>query len=455
MRACILQDCSKYSSMIRFSLRNISDRIIGIIIFLSFCQLLSGQSKINTSQYSFRASVVKVNITPTEPQNLLGYSPRKSTAILDSLYHRIVILDDGRIQFILVSSDICINNCIEYDRIAAKLNNQFGINPLNFWWTTTHTHSAPEIGPAGLDQLFLGERYNHERDKKYEALVEKLLVDGILEAQQKLEPATLGVGWGFAQANINRRAKDVDGIAFLGMNPDGPTDKKMGIIRIDKLNGQPLAVIVNYPIHGTVLGNTTYISADAPGVVSGYVEMKLGAPCLFINGAAGNLAPIYSVRQKIDEPFLGHFRTLIGDKVLEANSKIKTVGEVTLFTREIIVETPRKEGLKWPTDFSRYTRTTTSGDHLVRLPVRLLRINEDIAIWSMPCELFCEISNEVRDRSPFPFTFYYGYSNGWLGYVPTAEEWKHHGYEPRVSPFTPSAAYDITESVVVLLHEKL
>ena len=65
-----------------------------------------------------------------------------------------------------------------------------------------------------------------------------------------------------------------------------------------------------------------------------------------------------------------------------------------------------------------------------------------------PLELFCEISNEVRDRSPFPFTFYYGYTNGWLGYLPTEEEWKYGGYEVDVvSPYTPAMGRSLTEAV--------
>jgi hypothetical protein len=85
---------------------------------------------------------------------------------------------------------------------------------------------------------------------------------------------------------------------------------------------------------------------------------------------------------------------------------------------------------------------------MVLLPVRFLIINEEVAIWSAPLELFVEIANEVRERSPFPYTFYFGYNNGWLGYLLTESAWKHGGYEPRVSPFTPSAAKDLTESVV-------
>ena len=92
---------------------------------------------------------------------------------------------------------------------------------------------------------------------------------------------------------------------------------------------------------------------------------------------------------------------------------------------------------------------------MVRLPIRFLRINEDIAIWSAPLELFCEISNEVRDRSPFPYTFYYGYTNGWLGYLLTEAEYKYGGYEPTVSPYTPQSASDLTEAVVTYLHGEM
>jgi hypothetical protein len=422
---------------------------------LLFSSISTAQVKSGSGIKGFRAAVVKVNITPDDSQYMLGYGPRKSESILDSLYHRIVVIDDGKMQFVLASTDICINNCAEYDRIALKVSKQLGIKPQNFWWTTTHTHSAPEVGPAGLDSVFLGDRYGHARDYKYAALVEDRLINGIKEAQQKLESAKLGVGWGYSQANINRRAKDIDGIAFLGMDPDGETDRKIGIIRLDKADGSPLAIIINYPIHGTVLGGTTCISADVQGVVSEYVQKKLGAPCLFINGAAGNLAPIYSVGKDVKDPFLKQFRTLLGDKVLEANNRITSSKDVSLYTQEIMVETPRRKDLGWPATFGRYTRTTRTGENIVRIPILFLKINEDVAIWNSPSEMFCEISNEVRSRSPFPYTFYYGYSNGWLGYVPTAEEFKHGGYEPGVSPFTPSAAKDITEAVVGVLQGDL
>ncbi len=88
-------------------------------------------------------------------QWLLGYGPRQSTGINDRLYHRIIALDDGVKQFFLVQSDFCVMSPSEYDQVASMLQHQVGINPLNFWWSLSHTHSAPEIGVPGLLLPFL------------------------------------------------------------------------------------------------------------------------------------------------------------------------------------------------------------------------------------------------------------------------------------------------------------
>jgi neutral ceramidase len=416
------------------------------LTFLLYCLLLSS----GLSAAGFRASVVKVDITPTTPQMLLGYQARQSTGVNDKIYHRIIAMDDGVTQFFIVSSDICLVSPSQYDKVAARLLKEQKVDPMNLWWSFTHTHSAPEVGPAGLPAIFLGERYKHEFDKEYTAMVEQKLIDGIAEARRKLVAAKLGIGWGFAQANINRRARFADGKTTLGMNPDGPVDRRIGLMRLEKEDGSPIAIIANYAMHGTVMsGANLKISGDAPGIVSEYVEEKTGVPTLYINGAAGNIAPIYSVYPSPGAGHLDQFKVLLGDKILEANKALSaTTSDIKLKSGGLIVETPRKEGLGWTDDLATYSRTTKAGVNMIKLPVRFLKINDDVAIWSAPLELFCEISNEVRDRSPFPFTFYFGYTNGWLGYLLAEEEIKYGGYEPTVSPYAPGAAKTLTESVV-------
>lgn len=406
-----------------------------------------------------RASIVKIDITPDNPQYLLRYGGRKSTGVRDHIYHRILALDDGVTQYFLVSSDICMVELSDYEQLAAYLEAKHNINPLHFWWSATHTHSAPDIGRSALLKIIKGDWYPDDKvDLVYSEWVKQKLIDGIQEAQRQLAPARLGVGWGLSYANINRRAKNANGKAFLGMDPEGAVDRRIGVLRIDKADGTPMACIANYPIHGTVMGpNNTLISGDVPGVVAEYFEEETGVPLLFINGAAGNIAPLYSfpVYQDHKEAYFSQFKTLLGDRIIDTYDNIcKTTSTINLHVSSITVETPRKEGLEWPTDaeFGKYTRTTSHGIHLVKIPIRFLIINEDIAIWSAPVELFCEISNEIRDHSPYLYTFYFGYTNGGLLYLLSEKEFMYDGYEPTATVFTPSADRDIKDAVITYLN---
>jgi neutral ceramidase len=414
-----------------------------LVWIISLCSLLT------TNGYAqhFRAGAAKVNSTSGNSQQLKGYGARKSTGVHDSIYHRVAVFDDGKTRFALVSSDYCSISPSFYDQVAERLQKESGIPKNNFWWSLTHTHSAPEVGPPGLSEAFMPERFTRGYDKAYTTLVENKLIEGVKEAISRLEPAKLAVGWGHSNANINRRARDANSRTTLGLNPDLPVDRRISMIRLEKPDGSPIALIANYAMHGTVIGGKcTLISGDAPGVTASYVENKIGGVMLYINGAAGNIAPIYSTQEGPDR--LREFEALLGDKIVEANQAMKTSSaDITLFPGDARVETPQKAGLKWPDYLNRYTRKV-NGNEFVQMPIRFLRINQDIAIWSAPVELFCEISNEIREKSPYPYTFYYGYTNGSLGYLLTDEEIPLGGYEPGVSPFQPGAAGNLVRTVL-------
>ncbi|HTM47359.1 MAG TPA: neutral/alkaline non-lysosomal ceramidase N-terminal domain-containing protein [Bryobacteraceae bacterium] len=401
---------------------------------------------------AFRASAVKVDITPPGPQWLLGYAARKSTGVHDRIFHRIVAMDDGATQFYLAATDVCLFSPEVYDEVARDLKRETGIDRAHFWWTVTHTHSAPEVGPPGIYKVLLAGRSDHDWDREYTRFIRTSLIEGIKQAKARLEPARLAVGTGLSRANINRRARDVNGQISLGLNPDGPVDRQIGLIRLEKPDGSPVALVANYAMHGTVLGGKYLeISGDGPGVVAAYVEQKLGAPMLYVNGAAGNIAPIYTVAENPRSGHLTEFNVLLGDRILEAHRALAAgTADVKLQAIANVIETPRKSGLGWPAELAEYSRIPSAGTPLVRLPVRFLRLN-DTVVWAAPVELFCEIAMKVRSESPFAHTFYFGYANGWLGYLPTAKAFGEGGYEPRTSPFSEQAERDLTEGVTAFL----
>jgi neutral ceramidase len=428
-------------------------RLIEACLCSTLVACMVGWGVVPAAAATLRASCVKIDITPEGSQWLLGYAARQSEGVHDRLFHRIVALDDGKTEFILASSDLALVSPSLVDDTLRQLEKETGLKPQQIWWTATHTHSAPEVGPPGLAPLFLGDRYKHEPNPEYSGRVIQAFIEGIKQARARLEPARLGAGTGLSLANINRRAKDADGRVSLGLNPEGPVDRQIGLIRLERMNGSPLALIVNYAMHGTVLGGRNLqISGDAPGIVADYVEQKLGAPMLFINGAAGNVAPIYSGYADFRSGHITQFNVLLGDRILAANLLIaRTTADVNLWIGQKVIETPRKPGLGWVDALNPYLRVTSDGSTVVRIPVTFLKINSDVLVWAAPLELFNEIAVSVRNHSPYPFTFYFGYSNGWLGYLTTAEAFNEGGYEPGVSPFTAQAEADFTNGVITYL----
>jgi len=397
----------------------------------------------------FRAAVMKVDITPDTPQMLRGYSPRMSTKIHDRLYHRILAMDDGETSFFLIASDLCSLSPAYCDRVTGKLARELGLPPENIWWSITHTHSSPYVGTPGLGGIFMTNRFQFRMDESYTAMVEKALADGVRDARQKLGPARLAVGHGYSEANINRRARDAEGRVVLGMNPSGPVDRRVGLLRVDGANGTPLALLANYAMHGTVLGSTsTVVSGDAPGSVASYVEERIGAPLFFLNGAAGDVAPLYSTRTEAEIRFLGYFKVLLGDPILDANRRLRAnTGAPKLRVSRLILETPKRPDLKWTDEFKDYLRVSDEGTETLLVPLRFLQISDDIVFWTAPMEMFCEIARDIRDRSPFTHTFYLGYTNGSFGYLPTESEFLAGGYEPATSVFTASGARHLSDAV--------
>ena len=400
----------------------------------------------------FRAACVKVDITPKTSQWLHGYRPRRSEGVHDRIYHRIAAMDDGTTAVFLVSTDICTTSPSFYRDFCKKLERETGIKPAQIWWSTTHTHSAPHVGPQNLGQLFaktLGDRFSIQHDTAYWTWVADVLVTGIRDAQSRLEPARLGIGTGTAHANVNRRERKPSGRIALGVNPDGPVDRQIGLLRLERMDGTLIGLIANYAVHGTALGGgNKQISGDVPGFAAQYVEQKLGAPMLFINGAQGNVAPLYSVGSSINDTRLQEYDKLLGERIVAANAAITgTTADVSLAIGRTVIETPRKDGLGWPEELSEYASVSKDGVNQVRIPVYSLTINRDTVLWAAPLELFSEIALRVRAASPFANTFYCGLTNGSLLYLPTKAAFSEGGYEPNVSLVTDQAEADFTSGV--------
>jgi len=85
--------------------------------------------------------------------------------------------------------------------------------------------------------------------------------------------------------------------------------------------------------------------------------------------------------------------------------------------------------------------------------VQAHRIN-DLAVVSLPGEVFCQIGLDIRAKSPFDTTMPIGLANGYIGYIPTPVDFELGGYETwlaRSSRCAPEVGAMLSDKAAALL----
>ena len=112
-------------------------------------------------------------------------------------------------------------------------------------------------------------------------------------------------GWRPAGARagsaINRREVGPDGLVFLGEVPDGETDPAVGVIRVDDLDGQPIATLCSLGCHTVVVGpRDQAASPDFPAPARRVIESTLGGLALFLQACGGDVMPVGGMGYETD-----------------------------------------------------------------------------------------------------------------------------------------------------------
>lgn len=114
-----------------------------------------------------------------------------------------------------------------------------------------------------------------------------------VEAKEHAAPATMVYGVGRCALAAHRDFWDEAAGRFVcGFNPAGPADDTLMLVRITGDDGAIRGIIANYACHPTTLAwDNTAISPDWIGAMREVVEGATRAPCLFLQGASGDLGP--------------------------------------------------------------------------------------------------------------------------------------------------------------------
>ena len=243
----------------------------------------------------------------------------------------------------------------------------------------------------------------------------------------------------------------------LGHNPTGPRDVLARIARLNRADGRPLVSIVNYACHPVTLGpDSMEISSDWVGHMRAAVEPALGGPVLFVQGTCGDVNP--RLGPAADEGQARIVGLEVAGAVLQASATAQpatshgvaaaTTGlvlplmEDTSVIPDLMPDGDRQainsfvdQRIPWAADV---VENSTGGGQAVPIELQALRIG-DLRLVGLPMEPFSAIGLALRESLPGGMTMPAGYTNGCVGYVPTADAYALGGYEVATSFATPAA----------------
>jgi neutral ceramidase len=229
-----------------------------------------GVPRAAAAQPALRAGAAKVDVTPAE--NAL---PQSYEGVLDRIYSRAIVLDDGTSTAALISADAGAVPDAIWQEVARRLDSELGIPSDNVLLTATHTHSVPRQDVGSYT------------DK---------IVESVRLAKARMVSARVGYGTGVSYLNVNRNIIDpLTRRWWEGPNYEGPSDKTVAVLAFETPSGEPIAVYYNYAMHAVTVGQLDMVSGDAPGTASKYIEDSFAGNvvALWSSGAAGDQNPIY------------------------------------------------------------------------------------------------------------------------------------------------------------------
>lgn len=413
-----------------------------------------------------RAGVARVEITPPAGEQMWGYEDRRQPAagMLDPLYARVLVLDAAPHRLALVTLDLGRSfGPGSLARLREAAARSSGISCLLV--AASHTHSAPVIRDEYRDAPPAWER----------AALEKI-GHAIEEAAGELQPARIGVGTGAVYIGHNRLRVNADGsVSWFERNPTriptAPVDPTLTVLRIDRADRTPLAVLTNYACHPVVFGadNLRY-SADFPGVMNRVVEQQLGGgvQSFFLQGAPGDINPYYAVTP-VEQDAAGR-RDWTGERLGQEAARVaKHIQSRVVDSPSIeFAESTLTVHLRW--DIEKFRAALLKflgpdgmeiyGAHIVpeiRLPVTTVLIDREIAVATMPGEPFVDFQMNWRDRCPVRHALLLGYTNGYNGYFPTIAAASRGGYGAASAStwVEPGAGERMVDTAVTKVYEML
>ena len=408
----------------------------------------------SVSRAALKGGCAKVNITPPVGTWLSGYGARDkpSDGIVDELYARALVLDNGGNSIAIISVDLLWIPLELTNNVREILNDKIGIPGQNILVCATHTHFGPKI----YGETKMGpELSDNTVDSSYVRTLVKKITDSVFLAYRRMEDVKIGAVKGdIPEIVYNRRPTRADGSVQttfslplevaatrkIRRGPDGsavvtftfptegpaltfgPVDPEAWVLRVENAEGEMVGSVVNFACHavtGSTFSDWFYcISADYPGEMMRVVEQLEGGVCLFASGTAGDIVPL----RRGKKPRYEIGRALAGEAIRRLQF-VRTSGDIDIAAMTQQVRLPLRQDLS-------PDRIIAAGKDKTHLAteIQVLRLG-DIYILGLPGEVLVEVGLDIKKKAGLEKLIIAALSNDTIGYVCHSLAYEQGGYE--------------------------
>jgi hypothetical protein len=392
-----------------------------------------------------RAGVARVDITPRGPIWMSGYASRNhpSEGVRQNLWARALVIEaapGGRVA--IVTTDLVGLPAEVTTEVAARARRQFGIERARLLLNSSHTHTGPVVWPA-LAAMFDGPPAEEAKLRDYAARLVDDLVSVIGKAIADLSPAEVAYGFGEVGFAINRREPTATGVK-IGVNPSGPGDHEVPILRVSGPGGRVRAILFAYACHNTTLGGDFYqLSGDYAGFAEARLESDYpGATALFMELCGGDQNPnprnTLVLAEQHGEALAGEVRRVLAASLSAVRGPLRVAYVVTSLPFAPRQRAEYEADLKDPKASGSLLRRARKmidaidSGHPVRdvsYPVQAIRFGRDLTLLALGGEVVVDYDLRAKREYPGEPLMVAGYSNAVMGYIPSERILREGGYE--------------------------
>ncbi len=414
-----------------------------------------------------KAGVARIDITPDGPIWMSGYAARNkpSEGVLTRLWAKALALEDaGGNRAVIVTTDLIGLPMELTDVVAALAMEKYELERAGLVFNSSHTHTGPVVR-GNLSVMESQQSPHREALAEYRRRLQQNLLDVIGAALADLASAELAFEYGEARFGVNRRQFTPKGVV-IGVNPDGPTDPRVPVLRVMSPAGKVRAILFGYACHNTTLTAEFYqLSGDYAGYAQAEVEKEFpGAVALFVQLCGGDQNP--NPRSKL-EYAEQHGRTLAAEVARVARGKMQPAGGRLRAAYQLaalpFAPHTREQFEQEQKDANVFRRRRAAlmlklyderrEPRLLRYPVQAIRVDPGFTFLALGGEVVVDYALWAYRTWPREKLIVAGYSNDVPCYIPSARVLGEGGYEAVDSMIYYGQPGPFTEEVEARIHD--